>query len=334
MYRVALYFRLGDFILRQTPSEDGISADGRYRFFVNEPIKDPHFVVVVGKPHRQSLHFDVAPSNTVLAYYEPYSVVCYPENYRRQFGHVLSCQPEIKGANVQYAPPVIPWTCGVSFCHPPFKTNVGYKELAARTAPEKSRLLSVISSNKSFTRGHYERIRFVQALKQHFGDQLDLYGEGFRDFDDKLSVLEPYKYHIVIENSRSPYYFTEKFVDAMLAQTFPIYYGCTNLIDYFPKASVFPTIDINRPAEAIATIEASIARGDYEQHRSLLSELKAECMSSWSIFEVLARYLDTLNPEAPRERVEIKPCRSMSSWHNVWNYTVGRSYWKWRGTKI
>jgi hypothetical protein len=41
------------------------------------------------------------------------------------------------------------------------------------------------------------------------------------------------QFHIVIENSREANYFTEKLCDALLTKTIPIYYGCTNISEYF-----------------------------------------------------------------------------------------------------
>lgn len=333
MIKVALYYRLGDFILNQSKTEDGRSSDGRYQFFVNQEINSPDFVVVIGKPHKQPMHFNVAPENTVLAFYEPYSVVCYPKAYREQYGLVLSCQPEISGENVRYTPPIIPWTVGVSFLRPPFKTNIGYNELLNRPTPRKTKLLSVITSNKSFTRGHYERIVFVNKLKEQFGDQLDIFGEGFNDFDDKLEVLSPYKYHIVIENSRGKYYWTEKFKDALIAETFPIYYGCTNIKDYFPETD-FPEIDIADPDEAVRIVKNIIENNEYEKGKSLLHELKTRCITEMNIFDNLARVLDTLDYSAPKKTVTLKPAKTMTDLHNFINYTFTRNYWKWKGKHL
>ena len=49
----------------------------------------------------------------------------------------------------------------------------------------------------------------------------------------KIQALGSSQFHIVIENSRQPNYFTEKLCDALITKNIPIYYGCTNIGDFF-----------------------------------------------------------------------------------------------------
>lgn len=51
--------------------------------------------------------------------------------------------------------------------------------------PKKTKLISVITSNKAFTKGHLKRIEFVEKLKAYYGDKLDVFGQGFNSFEDK-----------------------------------------------------------------------------------------------------------------------------------------------------
>ena len=43
----------------------------------------------------------------------------------------------------------------------------------------------MISSNKAFTDGHRQRLKFVEALKEHFGENIDVFGRGINSFADK-----------------------------------------------------------------------------------------------------------------------------------------------------
>ena len=61
----------------------------------------------------------------------------------------------------------------------------------------------------------------------------------------KYEGLQNYKYSICIENCRKENYFTEKFTDAILCWTIPIYYGCSNISNFFPKDSYYE-IDITK----------------------------------------------------------------------------------------
>ena len=51
--------------------------------------------------------------------------------------------------------------------------------------------------------------------------------------DDKRTILEPYMFSIVPENSRYSGYYTEKIVDCFIAKTIPIYWGCTDIAKHF-----------------------------------------------------------------------------------------------------
>jgi hypothetical protein len=172
-----------------------------------------------------------------------------------------------------------------------------------------------------------DRIKFVERLQEHFGDQLDVFGRGFRPFEDKWDVLRPYKYHIAIENSSQRYYWTEKISDCYLTETFPFYHGCTNLSDYFPKEAYMP-IDIRKPDEAIEIIENAIQNQLYEQSVNVLSNCKQRVLGEYNMFEYVARLCDQLNPNAPKQQVTIHPCKSGTSWENFLNYTFCHNYYK------
>ena len=51
-------------------------------------------------------------------------------------------------------------------------------------------------------------------------------------------------------------------------------------------------------------------------------------LDKYNMFEYIASLCDTLNPDAPRENVTLKPCHSMHEIHNFWNYLVVRAYYK------
>jgi len=208
--------------------------------------------------------------------------------------------------------------------------NLDYDRLHDMPSPpKKTKILSVITSDKAFTRGHIERIRFVTLLKERFGDQVDVFGHGFRNFNDKWEVLAPYRYHVVIENSSEPDYWTEKVSDCYLAGTFPIYYGCTNLAKYFPSDSFTP-IDIRRPEEAISRIALAMQTLPDNRATAALAEAKRKVLDEYNLFERIAKLCDSLRPDAPKELVTLQPCRTIEDWHNMWHYMVTRHYWQWK----
>ena len=313
-------------LLRQTPGSLGVSKCGKYKFYLNQPFEDPDFWVVMGKSLKKKETCRVAPENTILLFGEPKSVLNYPKRYRDQFGMVCSCQENLKHRNVVYTPATLPWYVGWQAKNGRSEYTIDYDYLENTPTPAKTKLISVITSNKAFTKGHQDRIHFVEKLKQHYGDKLDVFGRGFNEFDDKWDVLAPYKYHIAIENSSSKYYWTEKISDCYLSGTFPIYYGCTNLNEYFPEKS-YKMIDIQRFDEAIAIIDKTIADNEFEKRRDLLETCKRLVMDDYNMLNMIAQCCDILNVETPKRNITLKPAISALDWHNFYLYLVGRNFW-------
>ena len=93
----------------------------------------------------------------------------------------------------------------------------------------KSKLVSLISSDLALTPGHRERLRWVEKLK----DKVDLFGRGFNPISYKEDGLCDYMFSVAIENSRVENYHTEKVHDCFATGTIPIYFGCPNIGDFF-----------------------------------------------------------------------------------------------------
>ena len=58
-------------------------------------------------------------------------------------------------------------------------------------------------------------------------------------------VLFNSMYHICIENYSIHNYFSEKIIDPMITETIPIYWGCTNITDYFNEEGLILVNDID-----------------------------------------------------------------------------------------
>lgn len=315
---------IGKIFYRQTRGGNLLSLDGRYRFYINEEVEEPDFWIVQGKGARKAEKCKVAPENTILLSTEPESVLRFPRQYTRQFGMIHTSQTCVHHPHVVLGPPVLPWFFGFKkVAEGKFDFSLDYDKLKNSPTPPKTKLISVISSNKAFTEGHIDRIAFVSKLKLYYGDVVDVFGRGINDFDDKWDVLSQYKYHIVIENSSEPYYWTEKIGDCFLAETFPFYYGCTNLSDYFPENS-YLRIDINNFEETVKIIDQAIAEDRYEKSKSVLNECKETMLDEYNMFEFMARLCDGLDASLPKKETTIRPCNSMLDWKNAWNYLIGR----------
>ena len=97
--------------------------------------------------------------------------------------------------------------------------------------------------------------------------------------------------------------------------------------EYFPE-SAYSTIDIHDFEGSVKKIDELLANNAYEKAKPLLKECKDKVLDEYNLFNYLARIMDGMNPDLPRKQVTIKPCKSMHSMHNVYNYMVKRNIFK------
>jgi len=289
-------------VYRQSPNNDGIW--GQYKFIVNEEIEECDFWVVYSKGERKSDASKVAPENIIFISGEPEPIYHYANKFVKQFSTVVTTRQDIDHSNIINLHPAQPWWVGRrTIKDGSIVFDLLYEDLFI--SPEKTKLISVITSNKSFTKGHNDRIHFVQKLKSHFGSYLDVYGKGINDFDDKWSVLKDYKYHIVIENSSYRDYWTEKLADCFLADSFPFYHGCTNLNKYFQPNS-YKYIDIYDLKKSIKVIEESIENNLWEKNYVYLKEAKKLIMHEHNILPYISKICDNMDASLNKKQVIIK----------------------------
>jgi hypothetical protein len=265
----------------------------------------------------------VPRARRILITGEPESFHRYQAAYLAQFGHVVTTQRCIHHTGVIHSQVGMNWFVGVRFDFDgpqgSYVPVLGFSELAT-DPPLKTKLCSVVSSTKAVTAGHRQRLEFVLRLQKELGDLIDFYGRGFRDVADKDEALASYRYHIALENSSHPDYWTEKLADPYLRQCFPIYAGCPNLQDYFPAGS-WLSIDVGKPDESIARIREVLKTDLDRQRASALAEAKRRVLWEHNVFALLERTYQRLEaseaklPErvAPPERLrtnqEVKDAR-------------------------
>ena len=103
-----------------------------------------------------------------------------------------------------------------------------------RKVHEKTKLVSMIASNKRMCEGHARRLQFVDK----FRDKLDFYGRGFNEISCKEDGLRDYMFSVGIENAVYDTYFTEKLTDCFACGTIPIFYGCRGVTKYFNEDGI------------------------------------------------------------------------------------------------
>lgn len=104
---------------------------------------------------------------------------------------------------------------------------------------EKSKMISMIASNKRMCEGHVKRLEWVDRI----GDQVDLYGRGFNEISDKEEGLCDYMFSVAIENGQYETYFTEKILDCFATGTIPVYLGAPDIGDHFNMDGIITLTD-------------------------------------------------------------------------------------------
>ena len=112
---------------------------------------------------------------------------------------------------------------------------------------EKTKMISMIASNKRMCEGHAKRLEWVERI----GDQVDLYGRGFNEIADKEEGLCDYMFSVAIENGEYETYFTEKLLDCFATGTIPVYLGAPDIGDYFNKDGIIDLSDEFEVSEEI-----------------------------------------------------------------------------------
>ena len=229
------------------------------------------------------------PDNTLLVTIEPPSVKYYGQRYTRQFGHVLTTQPEkyLPHPRRIYNQAGLYWFYGLGQNH-----QVSLDQMRQRQEFEKHHDLSVVWSNKQQRHTTlFQRYKFLQRLKREL-PELDIFGAGHRALDDKADCLDDYRYHITVENYQGLHHWTEKIADVFLGHCLPFYYGCPNLADYFPEESFIP-IDIFNIDHSIKIIKQAIVNNEYHKREAAITEARRRVMDNYNIFQILSEIIQS-----------------------------------------
>jgi hypothetical protein len=141
----------------------------------------------------------------------------------------------------------------------------------------KSKMISMIASNKTSTEGHNLRHQVAKLYSDKF--KIDLFGSGYSPFDYKLNSLKPYMFSIAIMNSKMNNFFTEVLVDLLKTGTVPIFWGASNIGDYFNTDGFI----IFNSMEELESILSNLNESEYTKRLNAMQEN----------FELADKYLST-----------------------------------------
>jgi hypothetical protein len=241
---------------------------------------------------------DCPPQNTLLLTGEPSSISVYGRAFLRQFGHVLTSQEPSALSH----PGAIRRQAGLFWYYGGTRDRGAFDTLVVATPPPKTKLLSTVCSTKAMKHTlHSLRLEFTLGLKAAI-PELDVFGYGMGKLDDKADALDPYRYHLAIENHSCEHHWTEKLADAYLGFCLPLYFGCTNLDTYFPRES-YVWIDPRDPDRARHDIERIIRSAEYERRLPAILEARRRVLHEYATFPQIARLIEERHDaSAPRAR--------------------------------
>lgn len=288
MKKVRITWPKNEYISRQT---FGNSLIWRNYEFTFDEIPSADYWIIVNNYQLEHLSCFCPPSNILYILQEPSSVSEYnndnhSEEFIKQFGSLITTQDRIQGNNVIFQQVGIPWLI-----------NKSIDDLITHTIPDKTKFISIATSNKTYTKGHRDRIEFAMKIKRYFGSYVDLFGRGFNDFDDKWDVVSPYKFHISIENSVENNYFSEKIVDPILAYTLPIYYGCPNISDFFDLPEYLQILNLNSFDTIKKKIKYIIENDHiYTNNLQFLADSRMKIIEKYNFFPMVCDIMDHIAP--------------------------------------
>lgn len=227
-----------------------------------------------------------AKEKTLLITGEPSSITVFSKDYINQFDAVLTFQEPwaMRHPNVIYHHPGLLWHYGLPFEGGPFIT---WDQMESMEPPVKTKLLSTVCSQRTGNATlHSTRVDFTWRLKNEV-PELDIYGHGVNPMNDKAEALDPYQFHIAVENHVYDHHLTEKLPDAFLGYTLPFYHGAPNTEDYFPKESFIP-IDINDYERSREIIRFHLENNEYEDRLPFIIEARRRVLEEQNLFGIIA----------------------------------------------
>lgn len=151
----------------------------------------------------------------------------------QQFSKVHICYPN-ELSHSSFQPPFLPWMINANHgtIFSPHHRDLKYFQKLEMIP--KVRPLSIICSDQTWTEGHQLRFRFASFLKKQLGEDIEWFGNGIQEVDEKWDALAPFERTIVLENSSAGGVFTEKILDPFLSLTLPIYWGAPDISHFLP----------------------------------------------------------------------------------------------------
>jgi hypothetical protein len=228
--------------------------------------------------------------NTLLITAEPSTIKVYGKAFLAQFGHVLTSQEPwaIPHPNPIFSQCGLLWFYGKS-----------HQQASADFPIQKKFDLSTVCSSKQQSHTlHSLRHEFTRRLKIEI-PKMEVFGHGHRFIKTKVEALDPFRYHLAIENHHAPHHWTEKIADTFLGGCLPFYFGCPNVFDYFPEESLIP-LDIRDFSASLEIIKKALRDNAYEKRLPSIREARRLVLEEYALFPMLSRLILGLHQGAKK----------------------------------
>jgi Glycosyltransferase family 10 (fucosyltransferase) C-term len=288
--------------LRQTVNGDG--QVGGVQLLLSAA-DDVDALVVFDEPFKGQAT-KVPIERRILITGEPSNIKRYTAAYLNQFGTVISPYRHwgYRGRLLRQQAG-LPWFYGLVFENGGLRVALDFRELEQLVPKPRRLAVSAVISAKKQTPMHRRRLAFVELLRERIGDQLLLFGNGFKPVPDKADAIDACRYHLVLENSADDHYWSEKLADAYLGWALPIFSGTPSIGQYFPAGS-YETIDTGDPVSAVETVVRVLDQDPWQSRLPQLQEARRKLLYEYNYTIVVANAVkDMPGVSAMLERPQI-----------------------------
>ena len=274
----------------------GYMRDGKY-FFTSEQYGwlNADWLIVIDSPH-SCFYTNIPRERRILFFGEPPEIRDYSQyiHYLEQFGIIVSiCDIPNYSGRVIVSNSRLGWTAGIH-------GELSSMEKAERyPLPPKNRTISIISSLKHRTEYHRKRVEFMRRLQDELSGVIDCFGREFNPVDDKLQAIAPYKYHVVIENSRHKNYWTEKLTDAWAGWALPIYFGDPSILEQVPDKRGIEIIDIDDFSGSLNRIREIIEGDVYASRIDAIKKCRQWALKASNPYELTCEIVEDSDSKTP-----------------------------------
>jgi hypothetical protein len=272
--------------LMQTPN--GSCQFGKTLFVASG---DAEYCLVLNK---EPLNFTKPPSCEAV-----WGLHMEPELYIKKFGYQKSSRSLINRFYTSSSKLIK--KKGVYISSPPyvhFHLGKNWDFLDKCNIPIKTIDIGIIISDLNELPGHRNRLNFLDEIDKSdlnvsiWGRGNNLYKyKNYKGFIyNKWDVYKKCKYTIVLENTISDFYWTEKITDALLAYTLPFYYGSELIHKYLPSKSII-SIDIMKN-DVVDFIKDNIKNKEYEKRLTAISEARKKILHEQNLYAFIDKEIE------------------------------------------